>query len=187
MASAPRPLRQKDIANAGTEVAAAINGPESDTPTTARASRDRCVPLSRAGPRPDSSTSMSPSSPVGLRCGTLHLVADTGQAADELSQRAILDEALKKGALVWVQVAERSHARWHAWIGGHVYLLTGPGEQPDPGLASRDAALVVVRSKDNRHRLVAFDAEVSRVSPDDADWAAATAELARLRLNLSDA
>lgn len=114
-------------------------------------------------------------------------MADTGQAASELSQRAILDEGLKKGALVWVQIGERSHARWHAWVGGRVYLLTGPDEQPDPGLASVDAARVVVRSKDNRHRLIAFDADVSRVSPDDADWEAATTELARLRLNLSDA
>jgi hypothetical protein len=114
-------------------------------------------------------------------------VADTAPAADEVSQRAILDEALKKGALVWLQIGERSHARWHAWTQGQVYLLTGPGEQTDPGLASVETSRIVVRSKDTQHRLIAFDAAVSRLSPSDPDWDIATAELARLRLNLSDA
>ncbi|MEJ7629357.1 MAG: hypothetical protein WKF54_07170 [Nocardioidaceae bacterium] len=108
-------------------------------------------------------------------------------ADDEISQHAILDEALKKGALVWLQVGGRSHARWHAWSGSHVYLLTGPGEQPDPGLSASEAVCVVVRSKDNRHRLIAFDADVSRLEGGDDDWESATTQLARLRLNLSDA
>lgn len=105
----------------------------------------------------------------------------------ETAQRAILNEALKKGALVWVELADHGHARWHAWTGDRIYLLTGPGEQPDPGLASAAQARIVVRSKDNRHRLISFGADVSRLHPEDADWDAATAELARLRLNLSDA
>ena len=110
-------------------------------------------------------------------------------ADDDVSQRAILDEALKRGALIWLQIGSRSHARWHAWAGDHVYLLTGPGEQPDPdpGLASGAAVRVVVRSKDNRHRLIAFDADVSVLQASDDDWPAATAELAKQRLNLTDA
>jgi hypothetical protein len=108
-------------------------------------------------------------------------------ADDDVSQRAILDEALKKGALIWLQIGSRSHARWHARAGDHVYLLTGPGEQPDPGLASGAAVRVVVRSKDNRHRLIAFDADVSTLQAGDTDWETATAELAKARLNLSDA
>lgn len=118
-------------------------------------------------------------------CGTLHCV--TG---DETAQRALLDEALKKGALVWLYVdvpaalEGRGQARWYAWTGEHVYLLTGPGEQPDPGVSAGGSVRVVVRSKDNRHRLVAFDAAVSTLQPDDPDWDAATAELAKSRLNL---
>lgn len=106
---------------------------------------------------------------------------------DDIAQRAILDEALKKGALVWLQVGGRSHARWHAWNDGHLYLLTGSGEQPDPGLSGGAAVRVVVRSKDNRHRLIAFDADVSELTPGDADWDEATAELVKARLNLADA
>lgn len=108
-------------------------------------------------------------------------------ADDEISQRAILDEALKKGALVWLEVGGRSHARWHAWTDGHVYLLTGDGEQPDPGLSVGQPVRVVVRSKDNRHRLIAFDADLSELTADDTDWDDATSELAKARLNLADA
>jgi len=37
----------------------------------------------------------------------------------------------------------------------------------------------VARSKDYRHRLIAFDADVARLEPADDDWGSATAELAR--------
>lgn len=114
-------------------------------------------------------------------------MADPGRTASEVSQRALLDEALKKGALVWVEIGGRSHARWHAWTNDHVYLLTGPGEQPDPGLGLVRSVSVLVRSKDNRHRLIGFDADVSVVGPPDGDWGPATSELARVRLNLEDA
>jgi hypothetical protein len=127
---------------------------------------------------------------------------------DEMAQRAMLDEALKKGALVWLEIApsespsgergrrdrrperpdaSRSHARWYAWSGEHIYLLTGRDEQPDPGLVAGRTTRVVVRSKDNRHRLVALDADVAVLRSDDADWEAATADLAKARLNLFDA
>jgi hypothetical protein len=175
------------MARAGTEVAAAINGPDKDTPRTPTTSMERCIPLSRPDVAAGWSVCIAPSSPVPSLCGTLHLVADTAQTANEVSQRAILDEALKKGALVWLQVDGRDHARWHAWTGEHVYLLTGSGEQPDPGLVPGGAVGVVVRSKDNRHRLIAFVSDVSALTADDEDWEAATAELAKQRLNLSDA
>lgn len=109
-------------------------------------------------------------------------------AQDETAQRSILDEALKKGALVWLQLgSERGHARWYAWSDRRIYVLTGTGEQPDPGLSGGLAVRVVVRSKDNRHRIIAFDADVSPLTPADPDWDAATAELVRQRLNLMDA
>lgn len=105
---------------------------------------------------------------------------------------ALVDEALKKSGLVWLLVTtaegdQRQQAVWHVWTGGNAYVLTGPGEQPDPGLAEADRVEVVVRSKDTTQRLVAFLATVSVVSPTDDDWEAATAELAKSRLNLSDA
>lgn len=105
---------------------------------------------------------------------------------DEVAQGALLDEALKKSSLVWLSLSGRSHGRWHAWLDGRVYLLTGPGEQPDPGLAEGADVRVVVCSKDDGRHLLTADADVSLLGRADADWAAATAELARLRLNLPD-
>lgn len=107
-------------------------------------------------------------------------------ASVDISQRALLDEALKKSALIWLCLEGRSHGRWHAWLDGHVYLLTGPGEQPDPGLVEGSVVRIVVRSKADGQHLVTVDADTSRLRPLDADWSAATAELAKLRLNLSD-
>ena len=123
-----------------------------------------------------------------------------GESGKDAGQRALLDEALKKGALIWLELdrdrvsagrpagaAARAHPRWYAWTGGTVYLLTGEEEQPDPGLTPGETVRLVARSKDNRHRLVTLDADVSTLAPVDDDWAAATAELTKARLNLSDA
>ena len=107
-------------------------------------------------------------------------------ASDEPAHRALLAESLKRSALIWLVVAGRTHGRWHSWLDGRVYLLTGPGEQPDPGLVAGSTAQVVVRSKDDGRHLVTFDADVTRLLPADADWPAATADLAKQRLNLSD-
>lgn len=100
---------------------------------------------------------------------------------------ALLAEGLKKAALVWLRIGERDHARWHTWSGEHIYLLTGPDEQPDPGLPIGGRVRVVARSKDNHHRLLEFDAEVTVLSPSNPDWDPATAALASARLNLREA
>lgn len=106
-------------------------------------------------------------------------------AGDEVAQQALLDESLKKSALVWLVVDGRTHGRWHSWLDGHLYLLTGPGEQPDPGLLAGSRTRILVRSKDDGRHLLTVDADTSVLQPTDADWATATADLAKLRLNLS--
>jgi hypothetical protein len=102
--------------------------------------------------------------------------------------RALVDEAMKKTALIWVRTptSPGGRALWHAWVNGLAYVVTGGDEQPDPGL---DAGLVevVVRSKDTANRLVVFTSEPSQLRGDDADWAEATEALAKSRLNLRDA
>lgn len=104
-------------------------------------------------------------------------------------QQALVDEAAKKSALLWLQTptAPAAQAVWHAWLDGHAYVLTGGGEQPDPGLATASSVVVVVRSKDTTNRLLSFTADVTTVTPEDDDWPGATGELARSRLNLRDA
>ncbi|MBA2773665.1 MAG: hypothetical protein H0U36_06425 [Nocardioidaceae bacterium] len=109
--------------------------------------------------------------------------------ADEWQRQALIDEALKKSALIWLtrDPPRREQAFWHAWVDGLAYLLTGPGEQPDPGLQEGERLRLVVRSKDTVQRLVVVDATAHRLQPDDDDWEAATAALAAGRLNLAHA
>jgi hypothetical protein len=117
------------------------------------------------------------------RCGTL------GHVGPAAAGNALVDEAMKKSALIWLGEtgSGRMRAYWHVWLDGKVYLLTGGGEQPDPGLKERSEVDVVVRSKDTWHRLVAFRARVALLLATDADWPEASAALAKERLNLSDA
>jgi hypothetical protein len=101
----------------------------------------------------------------------------------------LVDEALKKSGLIWLREvgSQQMRAYWHAWVDGKVYLLTGTGEQPDPKMLEMTHVDVLVRSKDTGHRLVVFRAVVSLLLATDSDWPAASAELAKGRLNLSDA
>ncbi len=109
--------------------------------------------------------------------------------ADEWQRRALVDEALKKSALIWLtrEPPHREQAYWHAWVDGRAYLLTGPGEQPDPHLQEGERLRLVVRSKDTVQRLVVVDATAHRLQPADDDWGSATAALAAGRLNLPHA
>lgn len=113
---------------------------------------------------------------------------------------------MKKSGLIWVHTNQTPGGRalWHVWLAGNVYLLTRavyagaptapdpderPGansEQPDPNLQMEAAVWIVVRSKDNASRLISFEAVPSLLKSDDADWEAATSELAKSRLNLRD-
>jgi hypothetical protein len=108
-----------------------------------------------------------------------------GGDVDDLASLALVDEALKKTWLVWVTLPSgRTQPFWHSWVGGHLYILTGSGEQPDPGLADGDTVRIVVRSKDNSQRLLGLSATAARLQPVDPDWDVATAALATGRLNL---
>jgi hypothetical protein len=169
-------LRHIDIAKAGTAAAEAISGADIDTPTTPTASSNACVPVT------------APSRVLMIahphsRCGRLAYV---GPAA---AGSALIDEAMKKSGLIWLGEvgAERKRAYWYAWLDGKIYLLTGGGEQPDPGLRERSEVDVLARSKDTWHRLVMFRARVTLLLATDSDWPEASAELAKGRLNLPDA
>ena len=106
----------------------------------------------------------------------------------DIETTALLDEAVKRSGLVWLRWSEppRTRAFWHSWLGGHAYLLTGRGEQPDPRLDEDEPVEVIVRSKDSAQRLVVFSAYATRLRPRDHDWREATASLATARLNLAD-
>ncbi|MEU0843312.1 hypothetical protein ABZ370_28050 [Streptomyces sp. NPDC005962] len=105
--------------------------------------------------------------------------------------RALVEEAAKKSALVWVQGSEgAARALWHIWHEGAVCLVgDGPDEQPLKGLGLVDggAATVTLRSKDKGGRLVGWTARVVELAPDGEAWTAAVGELKGKRLNAADA
>ncbi|AUA11433.1 MULTISPECIES: hypothetical protein [Streptomyces] len=105
--------------------------------------------------------------------------------------RALVEEAAKKSALIWVQGTEgTARALWHIWHEGAVCLVgDGPGEQPLQGLGLADggSATVTVRSKDKGGRLVSWPARVVELAPGGEAWTAAVDELKGKRLNAADA
>jgi hypothetical protein len=105
--------------------------------------------------------------------------------------RALVEEAAKKSALIWVQGTEgAARALWHIWHEGAVCLVgDGPDEQPLKGLGLVDGgtATVTVRSKDKGGRLVGWPARVVELTPGGEAWTEAAGELKGKRLNAVDA
>ncbi|MBW1602958.1 hypothetical protein JJV70_12745 [Streptomyces sp. JJ66] len=117
-------------------------------------------------------------------------MTDAASAASARFERALVEEAAKKSALVWVRGPQGpARALWHVWHEGAVCVVGGgPGEQPLDGLALADgaAATVSVRSKDKGGRLVVFPARVSVLEPGTEAWSATAGELKGKRLNAPD-
>ena len=104
---------------------------------------------------------------------------------------ALVAEACAKSALVWLRAPgeQRSHAAWHVWLDGAVCLVTGGAEQPLtdlPGLVDGAAVDVLVRSKDDGSRLVAFRTTVTEIAPGDPLWDSVVPVLHAKRLNARD-
>ena len=101
---------------------------------------------------------------------------------------ALVAEATKKSGLVWITV--RGHRRypvWHEWRDDAAYVVTGPGEQPAPGLTAAAVCDVTVRSTDKGGRIVTWRAAVSKLEPDSESWRKVVPALLASRLNLADA
>lgn len=114
-------------------------------------------------------------------------VAGQGSKTDR-GPDALVAEATKKSDLVWLAApGAPATAAWHIWQDGAAYVVTGPGEQPLPGIAGAPTCAVTVRSSDKLGRIVTWEAAVSRVLPDTDEWAAVTPVLLAKRLSLHDA
>ncbi|MDI3416976.1 hypothetical protein [Streptomyces luteolus] len=110
-----------------------------------------------------------------------------GPSAGSPLDRALVEEATKKSALIWVRGSGPVRALWHVWHEGAAHLVgDGPGEQPLPDLADGATAEVTVRSKDKGGRLVVWTARVVELAPRSTEWEAAVAELKGKRLNAPD-
>jgi ADP-ribose pyrophosphatase YjhB (NUDIX family) len=106
---------------------------------------------------------------------------------DRVPSPALIAEATRRSGVVWLRVPGqgRPFPAWHIWRDppGAAYLVTGPGEQPLPGLAAAGRVQVTVPSKDTGGALVTWAASVHRVEPGSAEWEEVAGPLAAARLN----
>ncbi len=95
----------------------------------------------------------------------------------------LVSEAMKKAAVAWLAVGARSaYPVWCLWSDGALYVVSGPGEQPAPGLEHATTATVHARG-DHGGRIVTWAATVERVRPDSELWGTVVPQLAGKRLN----
>jgi hypothetical protein len=121
-----------------------------------------------------------------LSSGLLEALNDWGVVA-RVPAHELVAGATRRAGVVWLTVPgrDRAYPAWHLWRDppGAAYLVTGPGEQPLPGLAGAARVAVTVPSKESRGALVTWTAEVSRVEPGSAEWDEVIGPLAAARLN----
>jgi hypothetical protein len=96
---------------------------------------------------------------------------------------ALIEEAAKKAAIAWLSVSGGpDYLVWTVWLGGSLFVVSGPGEQAAPGLAGADRVQVTLRG-DHGGRVVTFPATVSALDSADAAWAEFVPQVAAKRLN----
>jgi hypothetical protein len=105
---------------------------------------------------------------------------------------ALIAEATKRAGHIWIAIEGQARPRpaWHIWRAapgpespGAAYVVTGPGEQPLPGLAESGRATVIVAGSQAPGGLVTWTAAVSRVSPGSGEWGEVIGHLVAGRLN----
>ena len=97
-----------------------------------------------------------------------------------------LDEALRRGAVVWIRPEgdERAYPVWYLWHQRCLWVVAGGDEQPLP-MASR--AEVIARDKDQPLvRAGSWPADVEPVLPGTPEWEAVVPLLHARRLNAPD-
>src|SRR5215207_9541433 len=108
------------------------------------------------------------------------------------SETDVLDEALKKSTVVWVEVPGeggtdgRAVPVWYGTLDGRVYVLVGGSEQHVPGLAEATRVTLVARSKEQQSLVAEVEASARVVDPKDPLFGRVAAVLLPRRLNLRD-
>ncbi|MGH8824194.1 MAG: hypothetical protein ACRDVN_06940 [Jiangellaceae bacterium] len=99
--------------------------------------------------------------------------------------RALVEEAMKRSALVWLSYPEGGRPRgvWHVWHDGAAYVVSGGPEQVLPGIEQAERVLVIARAKDSRARLVSWVAAAAVEEPGTEGWRVAADALRAERLN----
>jgi hypothetical protein len=112
---------------------------------------------------------------------------------------ALIAEVTKRAGLIWIAIGgqDRPRPAWHIWRTvtaaragtagpeppGAAYVVTGPGEQPLPGLAGSSRVTVTVVSRQTGGAMVTWTAAVSRVEPRSGEWDEVIGPLVAGRLN----
>jgi hypothetical protein len=105
---------------------------------------------------------------------------------------AVLDEALKKSTVVWVDVPGeggtdgRAVPVWYGVLDGRVYVLVGGSEQHVPGLAEAGRVVLIARSKEQQSLVAEVEASARVVPGSDPLFAKVAPVLLPRRLNLRD-
>ncbi|HEY3033581.1 MAG TPA: alkaline phosphatase family protein, partial [Streptosporangiaceae bacterium] len=102
---------------------------------------------------------------------------------------ALIAEATKRAGVIWIAIQgqDRPRPAWHIWRAGPqspgaAYVVTGPGEQPLPGLAGSGRVTVIV-PRGAGGGPVSWTAVVSRVEPGSGEWDEVIGPLVAGRLN----
>jgi hypothetical protein len=108
---------------------------------------------------------------------------------------ALIAEVTKRAGHVWIVIGgqDRPRPAWHIWRTGPgpagleppgaAYVVSGPGEQPLPGLAGSRRVTVIVAGDQVPGGLLHWTAAVSRVEPGSAEWDTVIGQLVASRLN----
>jgi hypothetical protein len=108
------------------------------------------------------------------------------------SDTAVLDEALKKSTVVWIEVpgdggtGGRAVPAWYGTLDGRIYVLTGGSEQHVPGLAEAAQVVLIARSKELQSLVAEVEASARVVPGADPLFARVAPVLLPRRLNLRD-
>jgi hypothetical protein len=107
----------------------------------------------------------------------------------------LIAEATKRAGLIWIAIDghDRPRPAWHVWRAGTgwpgpgspgaAYVVTGPGEQPLPGLAGARRVTVIVAGGQSAGGRVEWPAAVGRVEPGSGEWDEVMGPLVAGRLN----
>lgn len=122
-------------------------------------------------------------------------VPKPGDSIESTDPAAALYSAMKGVGVVWLSpgpsevgagaVPTTTGPVWHVWADGACYLLTGPGEQPLPGIVDGGRCQVTARNSVGG-RAITWTATVQALDPAGTEWASVAPKLAAARLNGGD-
>jgi ADP-ribose pyrophosphatase YjhB (NUDIX family) len=113
------------------------------------------------------------------------LTALTGWGVLGTAPPGLAAEATRRAGVLWLSVPgqDRPYPAWHAWADGAAVVVTGPCEQPLPGLAGASVAGVTVAARHPGGHLITWQARVHRAEPGSPEWDTAVGALVAGRLN----